>query len=255
MPGRRNMLAVAVLAAVMCVAAPAFAQDNQDAEGEAKAAAPIPSNGEELGTGEVEQDLQLYWGGRRKVEVVQKRLFTKDSRMEFSLFTGIIPNDPFLTYVPIGGRFNYYFVESISFELAGSWTGIQSNSELKDFLKNNDRIRGDVDLLDIQQWRVGGSVVWSPFYGKLALLQRKLSHFDINLVGGLGVLSTESPKADRTGVDTEFKPEGILGAGFRFFLTEDLTFRLDYRQFIFQKVGGGVSTPSEITLGVSFFTE
>jgi hypothetical protein len=30
--------------------------------------------------------------------------------------------------------------------------------------------------------------------------------------------------------------------------------RVDYRQFIFEKVNGGVATPSELTLGVSFFT-
>jgi outer membrane beta-barrel protein len=218
-------------------------------------AAPIPTDGEELGSGDVESDLNLYWGGKREVAVVQKRLFTKAGRAELSLFSGIIPNDPFLTYIPIGGRFNYYFVESISLEIAGSFTGdaVQIDSELTEFLKNTKNIQANVDLLDIQQWRADAAVVWSPFYGKLALLQRKLSHFDINLAAGFGVVQTDSPNEERTATESQFKPEGIVGAGFRAFLTESFTLRLDFRQFIFQKVGGGVATPSEISLGVSFF--
>ena len=253
------MLALGLLLTVWVV--PAVAQD-AEAEGEGgeeapAEEAPLPSSGEELGLGSVEKDLELYWGGKRDVSVVQKRLFPKDGRFEFTLFGGVIPNDPFLTYIPIGGRFNYYFQESISLEVAGSFTGgpLQLDSELTTFLKNQRNIRANVDLLDIQQWRAGATFVWSPFYGKLALLNAKLSHFDINLQGGFGVLQAESPPQNGIGDPaTEFKPEGILGAGFRFFVTDNVTLRVDYRQFIFQKVNGGVATPSELTLGVSFFT-
>ncbi len=265
MPRTKTILLVIAMLAGLMLAAPVMAQEAGDAadgapagdaaEEEGAPEAPIPSDGEELGTGDVESDLNLYWGGQRDVAVVQKRLFTKDGKAEVSLFSGIIPNDPFLTYIPIGGRFNYYFLESISLEVAGSYTGspVQIDSELTEFLKNNANIQAEVDLLDIQVWRVGGSVVWSPFYGKLALLQRKLSHFDINLAAGFGVVQTDSPNEERTATESQFKPEGIIGAGLRAFLTEAFTLRLDFRQFIFQKVGGGVATPSEITLGVSFF--
>lgn len=257
MPGNNKWMTLALMLLLMGLASPALAQDDAAAGEEAPADAPMPTDGEELGTGSVESDLQLYWGGKRDVSVVQKRLFTKDGRSEFSLFTGVIPNDPFLTYVPVGARYNYYFLESIAVEVAGSYVGpgLQVESDLRSFLKNQRNIRANVDLLDIQQWRAGASVVWSPFYGKLALLQRKLSHFDINLAAGFGVLGTESPPEDGVGNPvSEVKPEGIIGAGFRFFLTNNFTLRVDYRQFIFQKVNGGVATPSEITLGVSFFT-
>jgi outer membrane beta-barrel protein len=255
------MLSLVLL--LMLAAVPAMAQDAVDGGGEDAGSeevveeAPLPSDGEELGLGSVEKDLDLYWGGKRDVAVVQKRLFPKDGRYEFTLFSGVIPNDPFLTYIPVGGRFNYYFVESISVELAGSFTGgpLQLESELTTFLKNQRNIRANVDLLDIQLWRAGGTVVWSPFYGKLALLQRKLSHFDINLQGGFGVLQAESPPPNGIGEpEKEIKPEGIVGAGFRFFLTDNITLRMDFRQYIFKKVNGGVATPSELTLGVSFFT-
>jgi outer membrane beta-barrel protein len=233
----------------------AFAQE-EEAAAEPSAASPTPApaaSSEEGGSGTVEGDLDLYWGAKRDVSVVQKRLFTKDGRVEFTVFGGVIPNDPFLTYIPVGGRFNYYFLESISLEVAGSWTGLQSDSELASFLKNERNINAQVDLLDIQQWRANAGVVWSPFYGKLALLQRKLGHFDFSLMGGFGALGVQSPKADRTGFEDNIKPEGVLGAGLRFFLDERFSLRIDFRQGIFEKIGGGVSTPSEITLGISVF--
>lgn len=202
------------------------------------------------------RNADVYWGKKRDLSVVQKRLFTKDGRLEFTVFGGLIPNDPFLTYFPVGGRINYYFVESLSVEVAGAYTGsgVQSETDLKGFLKNNTNIQANTDLLDQQIWRANTMVVWSPFYGKMALLDDYLSHFDINLAAGLGVVQTESPTPERDGFETELKPEGALGAGFRFFLTDWFALRLDYRQGIFQKVGGGVSTPSELTLGLSFFT-
>ena len=196
-----------------------------------------------------------YWGNKRDVAVVQKRLFAKDGRLEFTVFGGVIPNDPFLTYIPVGGRFNYYFIESLSVEVAGAYTGagVRIESDLATFLKNNQNIKANTDLLDKQIWRANAAVVWSPFYGKMALANANLSHFDINLVAGLGVVQTESPTVDRSSTQTEIKPEGTLGAGLRFFMTESVTLRLDYRQGIFQKIGGGVSKPSELTLGLSFF--
>ncbi len=255
----KNKLTLVLFLVLMGWALSAGAQEGGELEGgpEGEEGAPLPTDGEELGLGSVEKDLDLYWGGKRDVSVVQKRLFAKDGRMEFSLFAGVIPNDPFLTYLPVGGRFNYYFLESIGLEIAASYvgSGLQFESELTTFLKNQRNIRANVDLLDIQQFRAGAGVVWSPFYGKLALLQRKLSHFDINLMAGFGALQVESPPVNGIGEpESKFEIEGTLGAGFRFFLTDTVTLRVDYRQFIFQKVNGGVATPSELTLGVSFFT-
>jgi outer membrane beta-barrel protein len=198
-----------------------------------------------------EERLDVFWGGQRNVSIVQKRLFTKDKRSELSLFGGLIPNDPFRTYVPFGARFNYYFVESVSVELSGAYTGLEVGSGLQGLLRNKNN--ATVDLLDNQVWRSNVAVAWSPFYGKLSMFDSRLSHFDINLVGGGGVSWLVSPNEERTAEEGRIEPEALLGVGLRFFLTESFTMRLDFRQFIFSKVGGGTATPSEVTLGISFF--
>ncbi|MBN1946873.1 MAG: outer membrane beta-barrel domain-containing protein [Bradymonadales bacterium] len=209
-------------------------------EGGGTAADPLPEQMEE------------YWAAQRDIRIIQHRLFEKVGRHQITLFGGVIPNDPFMDYYPIGLRYNYYLLESLALELAGSFIGdvFRAESELNTFLDDHGVT---VTLLDRQWWRAHFGVNWSPFYGKLAFLGLKLAHFDLNLHAGFGILEVHSLSEDRLREDVEYKPEGSLGAGFNFYLTDMFSVCIDYRQYIFEKAGGGVSNPSEITLGFSIF--
>lgn len=245
-----------VCAAMLLPAAAAQAQD--EGEDEQGSADPPVQDASSLGTGAVERDLELYWGGKRDVSAVQDKIYTKAGRLELGAFLGMIPNDPFYTYIPVGGRVGYHFTDSLGLEVGGAWHGeaLQSESELATFLVDSRGVTPANDLRDIQQWRANAVILWSPFYGKLALLQRKLSHFDLYLAAGGGVVATTAPNADRDGSTDEVKPEGIFGLGMRFFLTPSLSVRADYRQGIFEGTGdeGGVQVPAQLTLGVSWLT-
>jgi outer membrane beta-barrel protein len=247
---RRGLRVLAALAAVMASAQVAAAQEEEQVAPEGPQA-PIPSNGEELGSGDVDGDLQLYWGGRRALRPVVERRHVKEGRFEAAVFGGIVPNDAFLNYVPVGLRLDYHFTESLALEVAGSYL-LGSDTELNTFLQDQ-RSRLD-PLLDLQEWRGNVAVAWSPFYGKLALLQRKLSHFDINLVAGGGVVSTVAPEGAVGESGGGIKPEGMLGMGFRLFMSRSVAVRLDYRQYLFPKSDQGVALPSEFTLGVSWLS-
>ena len=63
----------------------------------------------------------LYWADKRKVDAIQKRDFLKDGRHEFTLHTGVIPNDEFYTYVAMGLRYSYFFAEDIGMEIWGTY--------------------------------------------------------------------------------------------------------------------------------------
>ena len=67
--------------------------------------------------------LQKSWGEKRLIRTLQRRLFAKFGRMEFTFFTGIVPNDPFVFYTPVGMRFDYHFNEAFALELSGSFLG------------------------------------------------------------------------------------------------------------------------------------
>lgn len=200
----------------------------------------------------LEEDLNQTWGEHRDIRVIQRRLYEKVGRHQITLFGGIIPNNPFLDYFPVGLRYTYYLMESLGLEVDGSYIGetFRSTGDLDTFLSDAGV---NVDLLDLHIWRAHLGVCWSPFYGKLAFLGLKLVHFDINLNAAFGVVGVRQISENRLAEEDEFKVEGALGAGFNFFINDMFSIRLDYRQYLFQKAGGGVSNPSEITLGFSVF--
>src|SRR5262245_13640459 len=73
-----------------------------------------------VGQSQIEQDIEKFWDKRRKVAVIQKRLFDeKTGRWEISAHFGVIPNDPFVNYLPVGLRFTYHFREWIGLEFGG----------------------------------------------------------------------------------------------------------------------------------------
>lgn len=47
--------------------------------------------------------------------------------------------------------------------------------------------------------------------------------------------------------------EAIVATGWDIHLAQEFALRLDVRQFIFKKTGGGTALPTEIALGASYF--
>jgi outer membrane beta-barrel protein len=183
--------------------------------------------------------------------VLQKRLYRKEDRWEFELMTGVIPNDEFTTYVPLGGRIDYFFAEDFGVELWGSYL-IRISSELEDFLEANFNQSLLVELPQKLSWLAGANFLWSPIHGKIGFFTDKLAHFDMHLAFGVGVVGTDVTKLARTEAKVDIA--GNVGLGLRFFLSDSIALRFDYRQFFYAADGGGLSHPAELTLGVSFFT-
>jgi outer membrane beta-barrel protein len=209
-------------------------------------------NAEEGAAPTFEQDLDTFWADARSVRVLQRRLYETSGDFQLTLYGGAVPNDPFVNYFPVGGRFGYHTSESIAIELSGAYN-IQSATELATFLRDENNV--ETFLRDVQLWRAHLAILWSPLYGKFSFLGTKLAHFDWYLGAGVGVVASESPPSsdDLTNLETSIKPEVVIVTGWNLHLHQRWALRLDYRQFIFQKEAGGVALPSELSLGVSFF--
>lgn len=207
---------------------------------------------------QLDNELDKYWGERREIRTIQKRLFLKDTRHEFTVFSGVIPNDDFKVYFPLGGRYDYYFSEDIAMELSGAYA-FNTQTKLRDFLVSEFEQGGGVDaqifLTETLLWYASLDGKWSPFHGKIGLFTTKLFHFDFNIAAGVGVVSTEfdAPGAN-TPPETMYKIAGNVGAGAAGYVNDWLGIRLDYRHFFYEFEGGGLSYPAEITLGVAFYT-
>jgi len=201
--------------------------------------------------------LDQYWGQKREVKVIQKRLFMKDGRHEFGLFVGTIPNDEFLLYYPIGGRYNYYFSEDIGIELFGAYL-FEQQSDLSNFLADRDSFNISIQthLPQILRWTAGVEGLWSPLHGKVGLFTTKLAHFDWHIALGAGALgSTVATREEGGDRKSKIDVAGNAGTGLRFYLSDSIALRLEYRNYFYAAEQGGVSHPAEITLGAAFFTK
>lgn len=203
----------------------------------------------------LDPDSKLYWAELRDVHTMQQRAFLKSGRLGVTVYGGLIPNNIFEKYYPVGARINYFILENIGVELAGSYA-FKSETNLEPLITESSGIGAQQVLIgDTQVSHTNFGIVWSPFYGKAAFYNTALSYFDIFLFAGVGLVITETTPEFNAEPEQEFKPEGALGAGMSFFMGDHFALRADFRQFVFQKVQGigGVANPSEVSLGLSYF--
>ncbi|MBA2661251.1 MAG: outer membrane beta-barrel domain-containing protein [Bradymonadaceae bacterium] len=216
--------------------------------------------------GSIDGELSEFWAVDRKLPVVKDKLFTREGRFGVGLFTGMMSSEPFLYYIPVGGRLSYHFRDQYGIEISGQFTDVEGvfthDTELTEFFKRRspsfDSARHTEDRF---LWRANAVFVWSPFYGKFAVLQRKLSHFDLNLAAGLGAVGVERPSVDRDSVSSTLAPELVLGGGIHFFMTQAITLRLEGRAYVYQGAKtpvnkdsffSQINVPTEFQLGVNY---
>jgi outer membrane beta-barrel protein len=218
---------------------------------------------------QVEEDIEKFWGKRRKVAVVQKRTFDrKEGRWEFSVHAGYIPNDPFVNYIPVGLRVAHHFREWIAMELGFLYTDATSfSSSLADGIRGvGQGTPFSLQLTLLEKWRAHFhlNATFSIIHGKVALMKTGLSHFDLFLTAGPSFHLVEEP-VDSGGAPVtncsafpgcSFRIGGNAGIGMKFFINDFFGIRLDIRQYLFPKsseAGGGLHKPTEISLGATFF--
>jgi len=214
-------------------------------------------------SGVMDKYLDKYWGEKRDVKVIQKRLFQKDGRHEMGIYFGTIPNDEFMLYFPVGGRYDYFFSEDLGIEIFGSYF-MRTQSELSTFLADPDNFNVEIDtfLPQLLVWTAGLEGLWSPVHGKIGLFTAKLFHFDCHMALGAGAMGTDVRTRDASkatgGRASEHKIDvaANVGTGVRVYFADFIAMRIEYRHYFFaadDEGGGGVSYPAELTLGVSFF--
>jgi len=198
---------------------------------------------------------KLYWSELRNIYTYQPRQFLKSGRFGVTVYGGLIPNNIFEQYFPVGLRLNYFILENIGVELAGSYA-FKSQTKLQPLITESGGVAAQQVLIgDTQVSHTNFGVVWSPFYGKTSFYDNVLTYFDVFLFAGAGIVITETTPTFNAAPEKGVKPEGALGGGMAFFFGQNFALRGDFRQFVFPKVKsvGGVANPSEVSLGLSLF--
>jgi outer membrane beta-barrel protein len=245
----RHILAAALFALALPIGSTAWAQDEPAAETDVDPTAdPTAETADEEGL-DLDPNDPLYWAKLRDVYTFQRKDVLKQGRLAMTAYAGLIPNNIFEQYVPFGLRLNYYILENIGIELAGSYN-LNIDTGLRDTISEPAGVGAQQVLIgDTQVSHTNFGIVWSPFYGKTSWYDSAVQYFDIYLFAGAGVVVAQTVPDFNAPADTEIKPEGAVGAGMAFYLGNHAHLRLDFRQFIFEKVSGGVANPSEVSLG------
>ncbi len=184
---------------------------------------------------------------RDRIRPVSGHVFLMGERFEISPAVGLSVRDAFWQKIGFGASFTYHFNEDFALSLRGMYnlslisgtaqicrpegdpqgagcslpTREQLTQDVNGQLSN--RAYGYMSLLtslDLQ---------WSPIYGKLSLFAEKFLAFNMYIVAGPAFLLYGPANTPTVG--------GNVGVGFRFFINEWMTLRLEVRDVIYGEVG------------------
>jgi outer membrane beta-barrel protein len=180
-----------------------------------------------------------------EISVIQKRFLPKTERFEiFGALTNVV-NDPWFSLVGLDLRFGYHFTEAWSLELQGVSVQSSSRDSVKDLREKHGV--GTESLVSIKGY-TGLSAVWTPIYGKMGMLDKKIVPFDMYFAVGGGSTELEAG----TGGSTLH-----LGTGQIFALSKAWGFRWDFAwNFVSATPNAGGSQNFNnllLSFGASFF--
>ncbi len=164
------------------------------------------------------------------IVVVVRKPFLKQRRLELSPTWGITMNDNLIRHLQFNAQVNYWLTDVLA-------VGLEGGVFLKELRQPFDRIGWQARRLpgvNQYKWSAALNFHYVPIYGKFAILNKHIVHWETLFTAGVGVTSTEVLQRDR-----QFEAFSNLaitpnvGASMRFFVTKWLTVNIGLRDYIF----------------------
>jgi outer membrane beta-barrel protein len=154
-------------------------------------------------------------------------------RFDLQPQAGITVNDPFVRHWAIGAELNYWLTNRMAVGLAGTGFIGQTTPAY-------DRIRYQNGLLltaNKNVWQASAQYTYEPFYGKIAVFNRLLMHWEAYVQLGAGIIQTQTiPRFEAINKPfNNFNPQGNFAIGSRFYVSglDFMSFNFSVRTFIF----------------------
>ena len=192
-----------------------------------------------------DEDVQLIEGADDKpklIKTIQRKKFFKKGRWEASPHIAFVANDPFLKRYIVGSGINYNITEIFAVELALDFSPDLGEADYKpvttQLIKKNS-VSPDISRLT---YFGSASFLFSPIYGKVAVMGGKIINFDIYTAFGMGVTQTseclECLDADENldatrNTANQLHPTTNFGGGARIIFNENLAFRIEGRSMVY----------------------
>ncbi|MGF1511739.1 MAG: outer membrane beta-barrel domain-containing protein [Myxococcota bacterium] len=140
---------------------------------------------------------------------------------EFSVSTGVIPNDAFFVGISLGGAYTLHLSDIWAWEAVNFQYSANISTNLEDELLDSFEVQPELEPR--LQYLLTTSAIVSPFFGKQAVLNRDVVFQGVYFALGGGV-------ANFSGDDeNSFRPQAQFGPGVRFFFGQVVSARLDLR--------------------------
>lgn len=191
----------------------------------------------------------------KDIAVISRRFMPKTGRFEIFGGPTAVLNDVFFLNFGLSGRFAYYLQERYGLEFVAMQLTVSERQVTADLREK----RGVTTTTFVAPKNFFGlDFKWTPIYGKMTWLNRKITPFDLYFSIGAGATTTNQGGNE---------PTLHLGTGQVFALTKSFALRWDLSWNFYQaksnvvssaggaSVGGSTSQYSNIflTLGASFF--
>ena len=149
---------------------------------------------------------------------VQSRLFRLGGELDVA--AGFLPVNAFNKGLSIGGSFTYHINNAVAWEIIkGAYIYKQLDTGLKTELLENFGVEPtDIAALDLL---LSTSAVFKPFYGKLAVFNRRVIHVEVSVPVGLSLGRYTNPQTYLFGPN--------IGAIVRVFLSPRTSLTIDVR--------------------------
>jgi outer membrane beta-barrel protein len=171
---------------------------------------------------------------------VQKRLFRLG--LELNAGVGLLPLNAFDKGVMVDGSVTWHFNSVVGWEIVqGGYVLANLDTGLKGQLLNNFNVQPTE--LSTNQFLASTNLLLTPFYGKLAGLNRSVNHVEVFFPIGLAIGRYQNPDAFQQGAD--------LGLGLRWFLGTQTSLRLEARDYMLFESFKNFSLTNELLFSLS----
>ena len=162
------------------------------------------------------------------VSAVQERAFRMRHELDLSL--GVLPLDAF--YVGLYAQVGYtaHFSDTVAWQIGRAAYNYAARTTLRDRLERKYGVLPTA--FEEVQFFFGSDLLWTPFHGKMAVMNRWVVHGEVFLMLGATLFKFTN----------SFRPGVNLGIGGRVVFTPNVSVRLDLADNVVVPVGGGSVT-------------
>lgn len=164
------------------------------------------------------------------IVVVVRKPFLKVNRLELLPQWSVTMNDNIIQHIAFGGQVNYYLTDVLAVGLEGQYY-IKNLREPFDLVARQARRLPTVNKYN---WSAALDFHYVPVYGKFAVFDQHIVHWETFFTAGVGVTQSEVlPRDPALQPFTNFLVTPNVGAAMRFFITRWTTVHVGIRDYVF----------------------